>query len=165
MTTELLLSETTNDLTITQGDIILSTTNQESLRQRIFITLSTWLGEWKLNINFGMPYRQSIFVTGINKDSVDAIFINQIRAFSDVTQILDFKSELNKATRAYTITELVVLTTEGTTENLTRFNPDDNEYVSGSIDPVGVVCDVVVSIDSANEFHQFLHFDLVGLIG
>lgn len=165
MTTELLLSETTNDLTITQGDIILSTTNQESLRQRIFITLSTWLGEWKLNINFGMPYRQTIFVTGIDKDSVDALFINQIRAFTDVTQILEFNSELNKATRGYTITQLVVLTTEGTTENVTRFNPDDEVYVSGAIDPVGVICEGIVSIDTANRFHQFLHFDLVGLIG
>ena len=163
--TDILLSEQTNDLRIESGELILSTTTIESLRQRIYITLNAWLGEWKLNINFGIPFRQSIFVKGVTKGGVDAIFRAQIAAFSDIIEVEEFTSELDTRTRQYSITRLIVRTSEGTQVLVNRFMPDVNTtYQSTPISATGNICSEI-SPALANEFHEWLHFDLVGLWG
>lgn len=161
--TGLLLDETTNDLVIINGELQLATDNLLTLRQRIYITLNAWLGEWKLNINFGIPYRQNIFVKGVTKEGIDTIFLAKIAEFEEVISIDDFASEYNSRTRQYDITRLVIRTTQGEEGVVTQFKPDvDTVYQPSAVQPAGNLCGVV-SPALANQFHEFLHFDLVGL--
>jgi hypothetical protein len=141
--TGLLLSEETNDLQIINGDLQMSVDSTTALRQRILITLSAWLGEWKLNTAFGIPYRQSIFVKGVTKEGVDAIFLGKIVEFEEVEVVEDFESTFNSATREYDVTRLVVRTTTVFTSQVTQFDPDDVDYQPSPISPVGNICVVV----------------------
>ncbi|MDB4311872.1 hypothetical protein N9937_00440 [bacterium] len=157
-----LLSEQTNDLIIENGDLQMSTSIAQNLRQRIYVKLNAWMGEWKLNINFGVPYRQEIFVGGVTKEGVDTIFRSKILEYSDVISITEFRSELDSTNRRYSITSLVIKTNDGPTDIINSFAPDNIEYQPSPISDAGNLCGTVTP-DLTNRFHQFLHFDLVGL--
>lgn len=127
---DLLLDPVTHDLVIQGGELIFTQNNLEDLRQRMYITFNAWRGEWKLNTNFGIPYRQNIFVAGATKDIVDTIFLSAVLDFDDITEIVEFTSEFDKAKRDYSITRLIVRTTEGATESITLSNPDRYTYTA-----------------------------------
>lgn len=128
MTIDLLINETTDDIVFVNGDFSLATTNIQNVRQRIETTLKTFLGEWALNVQFGIPYRQSIFTKVRNKEELDAIFISATSAVPGVTEILRFDSEFPRGTRQYTISLMEVRTTEGETVRVTEFSPDNFIY-------------------------------------
>ena len=142
--TGLLLSEDTEDLLVLNGDLILSTDSTTALRQRIQITLNAWLGEWKLNTDFGIPYRQVIFNKGASKVIVDTIFLAKISEFEEVESIEDFASEYNSQTRKYEVIRLVVKTTTVFNPTVTKSQPDtDTEYQPSSISPIGNICVII----------------------
>lgn len=101
MAWDLKLSETTNDLQFDRSEISTTDSKQELLRQRISITIKTWLEEWFWNSKFGIPYRQVLFSQKISKEQVDAIFLSTVTSFDEVIYIQEFTSEVNTATRTY----------------------------------------------------------------
>lgn len=126
---DILLDQRTTDISIVDGDIVLTTLNSELLRQRIAIRLNTWLGEWALNTQQGIPYRQTIFNGRIrNKEQLDALYLNQINSIEEINEIVDFESEYDRTRRTYTIIRLIVSTTEGTQVRVTESNPDGITY-------------------------------------
>jgi hypothetical protein len=152
-------------MVVINGELQLTTLNSQELRQKIAITLKAWVGEWKLDTTFGIPYRQEIFVSGVTKQALDAIFLVKINTFTEIEEIVAFESELDRTKRTYDITELTVRTTEGELVNITAAAPDtDTVYSASPIQPVTAVCDGFITVEQANELHQFLHFDLVGLL-
>jgi hypothetical protein len=125
---EIYLDPTTNDIEIVAGGIPLNDNELDSVRQRLYITLNAWMGEWVLNIDFGIPYRQNIFVAGATKDVVDAIFLGKVNEFEEIVEILEFESTLDKLTRKYEIERLVARTEDGQVVNINLRNPDEYTY-------------------------------------
>lgn len=73
----------------------------EATAQRLKIRLLTFLGEWFLNIQAGVPYFERILTKVKNKQVVDMIFQQQILADKDVADIIYFQSTL--ANRYYSL--------------------------------------------------------------
>lgn len=102
---DFLLDETTNDLVITDKDLVFTTTEQESLRQRLSIRLLTYKGEWFLNESYGIPYMQEIIGITRSKKTVDNILLNNAKlelAASD--SISKFESSYGVDARNYNLT-------------------------------------------------------------
>lgn len=128
---DIFLSEQTTDIVIENGELRFTRLNSEEIRQRIAIRLNTFLGEWALNTGFGVPYTQTIFGGNFrNKDELDALFLLEINRVPNITSVDDFQSELDRLNRTYSISRLLVTTTEGTQEVITTRNPDNITYPS-----------------------------------
>jgi len=83
--------------------IILCPTEEALTRQRTAINLKFIKGEWFANINFGVPYFQSIFGKGTEAIS-DSIFKRTIRDTEGIVRLTDYESSLDNTTRRFTVT-------------------------------------------------------------
>ena len=121
------------DILITDGKFTLLNTIQEAVRQRILITLRTFLGEYFLDISQGIPYRQQIFNKGITTKETDAIFLAKILSDPDVIKVESFSSTYLASNRSYDL-RFEVLTTDGLLRiNLPNITPNDEvEYLPAS---------------------------------
>ena len=75
----------------------------ESTTQRVRIRLLTFLGEWFLNTEYGVPYFQRIFQKATPKSVVDSIFKSHILDDRDVLALVEFNSTFDNVTRAYSM--------------------------------------------------------------
>lgn len=93
------------------GDVLFSNTEQalvtdeqrQDVAQRLQIKLRTFLGEWFLNVDNGVPYLEQIFGKGRKKGTVDIIFQTLILEEPDVLEIVSFNSTLDATTREYAL--------------------------------------------------------------
>jgi hypothetical protein len=104
MAADIKLNPITHDLAITKGELTFTEEKPESVAQRLKIKLLMFLGEWKFNIDFGVPYYQRIFEKGITKPVVDSIFRQQIIETPEVIKLISYSSDLNAMTREYSAT-------------------------------------------------------------
>ena len=85
------------DLSVTNNQLD-TVTGQEEIRQFSIQTLKTFLGEWVLDTTIGVPYFD-MFEKGVNPDTIEALFINEILETLGVVRLLDFNLDLDVATR------------------------------------------------------------------
>lgn len=92
-----------------KGDLILSNCEclvtqelGEVVAQRLFIRLRTFYSEWFLNVDYGVPYLESILGHKVSKDVVDRIIQENIYKERGVSEIVSFSSSLNG--RSYSCT-------------------------------------------------------------
>lgn len=90
------------------GKMLLLSTFQELVQQRLSIKLKTYKGEWWLDTTFGIPYRdtgdgKAIIGKGFTKADIDALYISAIREDSDVQSIEYFRTEYNPIFRTYSL--------------------------------------------------------------
>jgi hypothetical protein len=103
MSNDFYIDEGTHDLYLVGGSSLrLCDTVQELTRQRIAITLKTYLGEWFANRLFGTPYFQSIFGKR-PKATADVAIKGVITSVEGVQEIIYYKSEVNPETRVFTV--------------------------------------------------------------
>ena len=93
-----------HDLSFVDGDFQITTTESESLAQRLLVKLYTFQGEWFLNTNLGVPYYQSILGKGRAKETIDNIFKQKILEEPEVIQVQTFESTLDTQNRIYSLT-------------------------------------------------------------
>lgn len=86
--------------------------------QRLTIRLRTFLGEWFLNTQYGVPYFERILRKGVNKTSVDNILREQILEEAGVLEIESFISEFDPSARSYSC-KFQVKTASGTSQPVT----------------------------------------------
>jgi len=91
----------TNDLMFVNGGCPVTRSKTEVVQQRLLIRLRTFYGEWFLNDTYGVPYFERILGHKVTKDSVDAIFQDQIHQEAGVAGIVEFNSQFNSAGRQY----------------------------------------------------------------
>ena len=60
--------------------------------QRLRVRLSTYLGEWFLDVGYGVPYYQQILAKKTTKVAVDRIFQQQILSERGVRELVSFSS-------------------------------------------------------------------------
>ena len=85
----------TNDAVWNNGPLTREFTTQpftQTVAQRLSIRLHTFLGEWFMNVEYGVPYWQRILGIKNTKESVDLIFQQQILLETGVKEITSFTS-------------------------------------------------------------------------
>lgn len=112
---DILVDVETGDLVYTNADTppVTDGTRQD-VAQRLQIKLQTYLGEWFLNIENGVPYYERILRKGVRKEDIDVIFQTLIREEDGVLEIIEFESTLS-STREYNM-RFRVRTNEGITD-------------------------------------------------
>jgi hypothetical protein len=91
---DILLSDE-HDLEFDGNDLKLTTTESESLAQRLKIKLLTYQNEWYLDVEEGIPYFQSILGKNRAKETIDLIFKNAILSEPEVINIISFESSIS----------------------------------------------------------------------
>lgn len=97
---DLLLSEA-HDLIYINGDNPVTYESRVSVAQRLKIKLQTFKGEWFLDTTYGMPYFQTILQRGVSKLTIDTLYQEAILEEPDVIEIVEFNSDIDKASRSY----------------------------------------------------------------
>jgi hypothetical protein len=115
---DLLLDETTHDLIFINGACPVTTVATQTVAQKLKVHLQTFLGEWFLDEDVGIPYHQKIFGKHSSNQAVDLIFQTKILETAGVLEIIEFDSMLDVGTRRYSLT-FVVRTTDGLTDQIT----------------------------------------------
>jgi hypothetical protein len=115
---DLLLDETTHDIIFINGACPVTAVATQTVAQKLKVHLQTFLGEWFLDEDIGIPYHQKIFGKHSSNQAVDLIFQTKILETSGVLEIVEFDSTLDVGTRRYSLT-FVVRTTDGLTDQIT----------------------------------------------
>lgn len=105
MSKDILINER-GDLVITNYDLSI-TTREQVTKQKLIQRLSTFKGEWFLNLEAGIPYFEEILGKNNSISRIETLFIREIQKIEEVTEILKLNINENKATRRITI-ELAV---------------------------------------------------------
>jgi hypothetical protein len=100
---QLLLDTTTHDIVFDNTNRVTASFT-DSIVQRLKIRLLTFLGEWFLDGEEGVPYFQSVLGIKGDKSRVDVIFKEAILKDPDVVNISSFTSTLDISTRQYSCT-------------------------------------------------------------
>jgi len=111
---DMLVDGDVNDVVFKNGQTPVTTDEKTKVAQRLKIKLQTFLGEYFLNTQAGVPYYQRVFGKVRNKSLVDTIFQRQILEDPDVLEILSYSSTLDVADRFLEVT-FIVRTSEGPT--------------------------------------------------
>ena len=82
------------DITVTSGDITLTSTVQEDARQRTSIRLKTYLNEWAFDRTVGIPYLQQVLKKGADIAAVDTLMKEAILLDPAIEKILEFESDI-----------------------------------------------------------------------
>lgn len=154
---DLLLDSNTNDIVLKNGKAVAVQDNRDWARQRILVRLRTFLGEWFLNTDFGMPYRQVILKKGTTKSTVDALVIAQINLVEIVESILDFESVIENNT--YTCSFRVKVTPESI-NNVQESLNDEWIYPTPPDSPVPDPEYDGDYIQLSNDLYELIHFSL-----
>lgn len=93
----------TDDLYLVNGRIARASGN-EAIRQGIITRLRTFMGEYYLDQNYGLPYYQKFFSKPTNIQFFDSIVKKNILAVSGVSKILSYQSNVIPSSRTYQIT-------------------------------------------------------------
>lgn len=102
--------EDDNDIVIKNGDIEVVDEPQASA-QRMRDRLLTFRGEWFLNLQFGVPYRDNILIKNPRADVISAILKAEMLKSAEGT-FTSFESSFNQKTRALTVSATME-TTDG----------------------------------------------------
>lgn len=87
----------------------------EAVAQVVQTTFRLWLGEWYLNIDDGTPYPEGVLGKK-SKEEADATMIAQGLRCQGVLNIQDFQSQIDPATRKYSIIRFLINTIYGPTQ-------------------------------------------------
>lgn len=106
------------DIDITDDSMSLTFDDVEAVKQRLSIRLKAFRGEYFLDLGFGVPYFQQVFIKGISQGVIDAVFKNQINDTPGVAQVTSYSSTLIASSRDYSASFKALLdsgeTIEGT---------------------------------------------------
>ena len=114
---DILLDEETHDLVFNNSSVTVTTKQKQSVAQLLKIKLFTFLGEWFLDTDNGVPYYQKIFGKVRSKEAIDAIFRAKIVEEPDVVEITEFESTLS-ADRTYSLKFRVRTTLDQVTDSI-----------------------------------------------
>jgi len=87
-----------HDLQITNGELVLISSKDEWVAQRVKINLKTYKGEWYLDNTVGVPYFQTLLKKNVSITLVDSIFKNVITSTVGVNKITSYNSSLKDGT-------------------------------------------------------------------
>lgn len=101
---DLLLNRDSHDLVFVNGACPTTGDRVDVVIQRLYIRLRTFLGEWYLNVGYGVPWLEKILGQKTKKATVDMLLQEQILTENGVAQVLEFDSSLDILSRTYRCT-------------------------------------------------------------
>lgn len=148
------------DLVFTKGKFYTTSTVREVLRQRIYITFRTMVGEWYLNTAFGL-YDKDLFLNKrVSKTQVDAYVINKLNQFPEVDSIEHFEGDYDYYTRTYSATFVVKADGETGVFKINLVPPGvEVNYPDPKEDLETLRCEIP-DVDRTNAFYEMMNFDL-----
>jgi len=158
---DFLLDPLTGDLSFDSTDkkeMVLTPTNQLSLRQRLYLRFSVWLGDWYFDDTFGFPYRTFVGKKTV-KSVLDGRIKQEVRQEPDVLQILDFTSTMDVASRSYEC-YFTVYTQEEEEINLAFVGSDKYEYPTPPESNTSLCGDEGAAIEFKNKLYYLVNFRL-----
>ena len=103
MKSNMYLDPVTGDVTTKNFNLRLTETLTEYVSQKIENKLKTFLNEWYLDRDIGLPYYQRIFTKQADIDDVNSIFRSEINSLDEVVEIIEFEVDYNNTLRKYSI--------------------------------------------------------------
>lgn len=94
---DLFFLQQTEDLVLSNGDILVTESTVDDLIQMLYFRLKTFKREWFWDVTYGIDYLNDVFGLGRSKDTIDAIFINEINKEVLVDQITYFESKIENS--------------------------------------------------------------------
>ena len=82
------------DLVFSDGDLIITSTTQEDLMQRLFTRFKTYKSDLYWNQGYGIDYMNNVFGDNRRKSSVDLIVRSEILKEELVAELMDFESSI-----------------------------------------------------------------------
>ena len=82
------------DLVFNEGDLVITSTTEEDLMQRLFTRFKTYLKDLYWNQGYGIDYLNSVFGDNRRKSSVDLIVRSEILKEELVAELMDFESSI-----------------------------------------------------------------------
>lgn len=82
------------DLVFNDGDLVITSTTQEDLMQRLFTRFKTYKSDLYWNQGYGIDYLNNVFGDNRRKSSVDLIVRSEILKEELVADIMDFESSI-----------------------------------------------------------------------
>lgn len=117
---DLLMDYDKGDLIFFNGPLTKEYTTQpfvQTVQQRLYILLHTFMEEWFMDTTYGIPYWQSILGKKTTKAAVDLIFQQKILAENGVKEITEFNSTF--VNRVYSLNFKVRVSTGEETQTIT----------------------------------------------
>jgi len=160
MSYDLKLDSDGRDLVFSKGKFYTTGTVREVLRQRIYITFRTMVGEWFLNTQFGL-YDKDLFLNKrVSKAQVDAYVINKLNQFPEVEVVDYFDSTYDFYTRTYSMTFVVKADGETGVFKINLVPPGaEVSYPDPQEDLEALRCEIP-DIANTNAFYEMMNFDL-----
>lgn len=75
----------------------------DKVAQQVKINLLSFLGEWFLNSNYGVPYLEEILVKNPRMPSVETILRSHINSVQHITRLVSFGMEWDRRTRVLSV--------------------------------------------------------------
>lgn len=108
---ELATTSVVSDVNPDIGDLALSdegteiayTSLVEEVAQRLRVRLSSFKGDWFLNLNSGIPFYERVFVKGVDEGLIRSIFYQAILGTAGVSNLISLTYSHDKATRVLSI--------------------------------------------------------------
>lgn len=108
-----------HDLVFINGECPVTGDMIDRVIQRLYIRLRTFLGEWFLNVEYGVPWLEDVLGQKAPKSRVDMVIQSQILEELEVKQITEFSSTMNAQTRVYSCTFRVMVASGEISEPIT----------------------------------------------
>ncbi|VFR81287.1 FIG00696879: hypothetical protein [plant metagenome] len=85
------------------GDMILRD-GADRVAQQVKVTLLTFLGEWFLDVDFGVPYLEKVHIKAPQRAELEAIFRARIADVPGVLRVASLNIEIDRQQRLCSIT-------------------------------------------------------------
>lgn len=121
---DLLLCRTKHDLVFENGKCPTTTDSIDSVIQRLYIRLRTFMGEWYLNVEYGVPWLEKVLGHKVKKTTVDMTIQKEILDVEGVARVTHFESWYDNTTRAYRC-KFKVQATNGQRSDFLTLSSDD----------------------------------------
>lgn len=118
---DLKLDQASHDLVFVNGECPVTTGLVDSVSQRLIIRLRTFLGEWFINTTYGVPWLERVLGHKVNRNSVDIVIQENILKDEGVSQVVEFSSTMDEATRKYSC-RFRVRVIDGTLSEIINFS-------------------------------------------
>ena len=82
------------DLVFNDGDLVITSTTEEDLMQRLFTRFKTHKSDLYWNQGYGIDYLNNVFGDNRRKSSVDLIIRSEILKEELVAELMDFESSI-----------------------------------------------------------------------
>ena len=103
---DLKLDPETGEPVVENGDLALIY-DGDVVAQMLRLKLRTFFGEWFLNTEAGIKYLEVVFVKGVQRSLVEAVFRNAILETDHVNSIKTFTAGFEPITRVFSLTFVV----------------------------------------------------------